>query len=295
MYLLPRLKASLQRRRGAPDDVPLPLPRSNADFLEDASFVSIQDYRIYPHPILRLRYTTYDARRDEDLIRAQSCKNNVMVLQWNGDVNQQSHPFQYARVLGIFHANATLVGYAMDAQRFDFLWVRWYNLQEEGSDTLGPLGLPCLAFPPVTDRAAFGFLDPADVLRASHIIPRFALGRSVDENGISLNAKDGEDYVSYVVNRLVVSLLFIIGCQCVSDDLRNQISRPRHGDEIPLGSRCRSRLFSSSLASTYMGDKTSPDGAGLPWRLSFSDLRKRSNNGATRCHCNPFGTITGTS
>jgi hypothetical protein len=220
MYLLPRLKASLQQRRGVTNDAPLPLPRSNMDYLEDASFVSIQDYRIYPHPKLRLRYTTYDTRRDEDLIRVQGCKNNIMVLQWNDSANQKPHPFQYARVLGIYHANATLGGYAMDAQRFDFLWVRWYNLQEGGSDSLSPLGFPCLTFPPVTDRSAFGFVDPADVLRASHIIPRFAVGRVVDENGISLRAKDGEDYVSYMVNRFE-SFPF---CLFYPDELLGQIS-----------------------------------------------------------------------
>jgi hypothetical protein len=49
---------------------------------------------------------------------------------------------------------------------------------------------------------AFGFLDPADVLRGCHIIPAFAAKkRYADGKGLSRCAGDSGDWNSYYVNR----------------------------------------------------------------------------------------------
>jgi len=51
---------------------------------------------------------------------------------------------------------------------------------------------------------AFGFIDPADVLRCCHLIPAFADGKQhIDGIGISRNSRDADDWKYYYINRCV--------------------------------------------------------------------------------------------
>lgn len=80
--------------------------------------------------------------------------------------------FWYARVLGIYHANVSYDG--SHPKRMDFLWVRWLARMVDvpgGWDTcrLDQVGY----FPDSEQHHAFEFVDPADVIRAVHLIPRF--------------------------------------------------------------------------------------------------------------------------
>ena len=57
-----------------------------------------------------------------------------------------------------------------------------------------------VAFPPLASDAAFGFIDPSDVLRACHIIPAFASGQTHEDRvGMSSRARDRDDYNAYYV------------------------------------------------------------------------------------------------
>jgi hypothetical protein len=88
-------------------------------------------------------------------------------------------------------------------RKLEVLWVRWFE-----HDTHAPLGswthsrLDRLRFPPMAREDAFGFLDPANVMRACHIIPAFAAKkRYTDGKGLSPCAMDSGDWQSYYVNR----------------------------------------------------------------------------------------------
>jgi hypothetical protein len=158
--------------------------------------------RIYSHKIVRFYYTTYDVRRAEDVINPNTPHQNVMLLADEKDPS--AHPFLYARVLGIFHVNVVYVGPGMinnTPTRFDFLWVRWY----ERVPPEGQFHLDVLSFPPVARSASLGFVDPADVLRACHVVPiEFKEGfRHKDRMGLSKFCKDGEDWKQYFVGRCV--------------------------------------------------------------------------------------------
>ena len=62
--------------------------------------------------------------------------------------------------------------------------------------------LDSVKFPPMTDTDAFNFIDPADMLRCCHIIPAFADGQvHPDRIALSRNARDGNDWKWYYVNR----------------------------------------------------------------------------------------------
>jgi len=161
---------------------------------------------MYQHNIARFNYTSYDVRRSDDVVNASTPHHNIMVLSGTNENDATtSHPFKYAQVLGIFHVNVVYVGPGMvnyQPYRMEFLWVRWY--QSAGMPAAGWKShkLDRIRFLPMSADDTFGFLDPADVLRACHIIPVFAKGkRHVDGMGLSWCARDSLDWVEYYVNR----------------------------------------------------------------------------------------------
>lgn len=116
------------------------------------------------------------------------------------------HPFIYARVLGIYHANVVYKSTTTGSQiytpnRMEFLFVRWFTYL--GSNVQwADLKLDSLSFMPVNSENAFGFIDPADILRGCHILPWFRGGKvHADRHGISRVANDKNDWCQYRVNR----------------------------------------------------------------------------------------------
>jgi hypothetical protein len=168
--------------------------------------VLIKHDRLYSHNIMRINYTTYDVRRRQDTVSPSTSHCNVMVLA-NRDDHQglNFHPFRYARVLGIYHANVVYVGPGMtgyEPRRMEFLWVRWYHLEPTNSTGWSAHKLDRIRFPPIAEDDSFGFIDPSDVLRSCHIIPAFACKKVHEDNkGLSRCARDLLDWVSYYVNR----------------------------------------------------------------------------------------------
>jgi hypothetical protein len=84
----------------------------------------------------------------------------------------------------------------------EFLWVRWYENTGVMHDGWKNGKLDWVKFPSVAKKDSFGFINPSEVLRSCHIIPRFREGkRHTDGKGLSLCAQDSEDWVQYYVNR----------------------------------------------------------------------------------------------
>jgi hypothetical protein len=175
----------------------------NQQFDISENCMLIKHDRMYIHNIMRINFTTYDVRRSQESINPSTSHRNVMVLA--GDHND-SHPFAYARILGVYHVNIVYVGPGMkdyQPRRMEFLWVRWYRHMETNAGW-SARRLDRLQFLPVVDDDAFGFLDPSDVLRSCHIVPAFSSGKvHVDERGLSFCAGDSADWAGYYVNRLV--------------------------------------------------------------------------------------------
>jgi hypothetical protein len=141
--------------------------------------VVIVDNRLHIHKTLRINYTSYDLRRQQDIINSTS-KPDVMVLSC--EEGEDVHPFWYARVVKIFHLlvyhskstpEAEHTQAILEPQRMDVLWVRWFGLD---TDTRG--GWPkkqChgISFIPWDEPGVFGFLNPMQVVREVHLIPNF--------------------------------------------------------------------------------------------------------------------------
>ena len=126
----------------------------------------------------------------------------------------QFHPYWYARILGIFHFVVQLLSEdgndLSEPQRVEVLWVRWYGTDPERDARSGwkAQRLPRVGFVPCdgseADTDAFGFLDPADVIRGVHLIPAFRYGKSneiLPGRSIARAAQeDDEDYKIFYVN-----------------------------------------------------------------------------------------------
>jgi hypothetical protein len=166
-------------------------------------FVFFNHESIYQHKVIRFNFTTYDIRRGTDILKSGGSRCNVVLLADPGP--SDFHPFLYARILGAYHANVIYTGPGMRdymARRFNFLWVRWYQVVDPGSSGWHNSTLDTVRFPPMHEDNSFGFVDPDDVLRGCHILPAFAKGKREGANvNVSRCAKDTNDYLLYNVGR----------------------------------------------------------------------------------------------
>ncbi|KAF9466647.1 hypothetical protein BDZ94DRAFT_1157658, partial [Collybia nuda] len=126
-----------------------------------------------------INYTTYDIRRDQD---SMNPRTHCDVMLYSPETDPTSHPFWYARVLGVFHANILHTGpnaYNRSVQHMEFLWVRWFGVEPHYKSGFKTARLPKVGFVPESDpTGAFGFLDPSVVLRGCHLVPAFSGGRT---------------------------------------------------------------------------------------------------------------------
>ncbi|KZT36764.1 hypothetical protein SISSUDRAFT_988644 [Sistotremastrum suecicum HHB10207 ss-3] len=195
----------------------IPYSGNSLELPQDCSALRIQNNHIHCHPTMRLNYTTYDVRRATDHVKpylkfnrkAPHCqrsetRDRSTVMLSTSDNQQSSSGFLYARVLGIFHVLASEVGRTtQEIKRIDLLWVKWF------SDVPGWKGgwetrrLDRVWFPPDSeDMGNYGFVDPADVVRACHLPPVFSCGEDAERQQ-SIASDEGGDYKFYDVNRFV--------------------------------------------------------------------------------------------
>ena len=213
-HLLPRIKNMLLEEAPSNRDAYLSPPHLTqaANYVTHASHherdsVFLKNDRIYRHHIVRFNYTTYDVRRGQDVINPGTSHCDILLLANRSMVTRPEldHPFLYARVLGVYHANVAYTGEGMldyEARRIEFLWVRWFEYDGARSVRWKDLRLDSVRFPSLASEGSFGFIDPRDVLRGCHMIPAFARRKShSDEVSISRCARDGKDWNHYYVNR----------------------------------------------------------------------------------------------
>ncbi|KAJ3887325.1 hypothetical protein GG344DRAFT_80858, partial [Lentinula edodes] len=172
--------------------------------LKGGSFISLKTCRI--------NYTTYDVRRDQDTINPS---NHADVMMLSGEDAAGAHPYWYARVLGIFrattissHPNASTT--KSGPVEMEFLWVRWLGIDPGHQSGSRNARLPKVGFVPESDPFAFGFLDPAHVIRGCHLMPAFSDGRTselLETEKPTVARKEGEKddwayfYVGIFVDR----------------------------------------------------------------------------------------------
>ncbi|KAG8768938.1 hypothetical protein FRC12_005262 [Ceratobasidium sp. 428] len=174
----------------------------DAEFSELGKLSFLND-RMYAHATLQINYTSYDVRRQHDIVSPRTpCR--YILLPNDTTNNPSTHPFLYAKVLGIYHARVRFSN--RPPKRMDFLWVRWldYDDSAPGGWDIGRCDRVrygrCRNDAELVD--AFGFVDPRDIIRACHLIPDFDSGHV--ENSMSMACDDEEgDWKYHSVNRFV--------------------------------------------------------------------------------------------
>lgn len=219
--------ALLREARESPADSTVSVPTlealSRSFTADDARNLYFHSDRIYRHSVFKNRYATYDCRSDCDILNPSTSRRDFMCVQddTSSPPDPDSQPprprYVYGRLLGIFHANVMYAGPGISEirkRRFDFLWVRWFTAGADGAVPWQEKKQDVLSFPLVGLPGSCGFLDPANVVRAAHIIPRFASGpvHDIDEEPVgreggkkrfifSRCAGDRTDWKAYYVNR----------------------------------------------------------------------------------------------
>ncbi|KAF8151063.1 hypothetical protein BJ912DRAFT_1071771 [Pholiota molesta] len=141
--------------------------------------IFIVNERLYRHKVMRINYTTYDVRLGQDSINARN-HADIMTLSRN----DEDHPFEYGRIKG---------GPVGEMVQRDTSYQAGFEKKR----------LHRLQFLPSHDPAAFGFLDPDEVIRAAHLIPAFRYGPTEELlRGESLGRAPGEldDWEYFYVN-----------------------------------------------------------------------------------------------
>ncbi|RXW14632.1 hypothetical protein EST38_g11221 [Candolleomyces aberdarensis] len=218
-HLLPRIRQSLLgEARADPANFEWAIPtlealvegnaESEAEAMDQANRIFIPSNRLYRHEILHINYTTYDMRREQDILNPKTTRRDFMCLRDDPGPSCGAHRFCYGRLIGIYHVNVAFLGAgSLDRRerRFDILLVRWFTELDRQQNSWESCQLDRIKFHSLSNPDAFDFLDPGAILRACHIVPHFSCGQNSgpDTEPRSPLVKDNEDWKEYYVNRFV--------------------------------------------------------------------------------------------
>uniref|UniRef100_D8QEH2 Uncharacterized protein n=2 Tax=Schizophyllum commune (strain H4-8 / FGSC 9210) TaxID=578458 RepID=D8QEH2_SCHCM len=175
---------------------------------EERNQVRLQGRKFYEGRTCRINYTTYDCRRDQDTIHVGK---NADIMMLSPETEEGAHPYWYARVLGIYHADVSTSHPLAPAsskvfQPMQFLFVRWYGFEPRYRCGSRLCKLPKIGFVEESQGSyAFGFLDPALVVRCCHLIPSFVDLRTdtllhTKQPSMARATGETDDWLNYYVN-----------------------------------------------------------------------------------------------
>jgi len=137
---------------------------------KDHNTLYIRNNRLKQRYSMNVYYTTYDLRRGKDKVNMKG-RPHVMALSQDG-----VHPYAYAQVLGIYRLYILHGPTMVDEAKADVLWVRWFKINKTHRAGWKAKRLYRIKFVPSLEDGAFGFLDPEDIIRGTHLIAGFHHG-----------------------------------------------------------------------------------------------------------------------
>ncbi|KAI0738551.1 hypothetical protein C8Q80DRAFT_1124699 [Daedaleopsis nitida] len=218
--------------------------------------------------------------RGQDSINART-HPDVMLLASGPDA--ADHPYWYARILDLFHADVRYHGPGSTRatqkwQHIEFAWVCWFKRDREYLCGFMHRRLPRIRFMNDTDTEyPFGFIDPDNIIRASFLMPAFAQGRTDEYLGPSKLARrmrynhDDEDWTAYYVCIWVDRDMYMhyhgggIGQRRIGVSL--EVSR-RHGEHV---TRKKHKLPQSAKGKAVARDESSESDSDLVTWSSDTD------------------------
>jgi hypothetical protein len=84
--------------------------------------------QIYQHNVLWINYMTYNLQRSQDSLNPRTHGDIIVLSQ------DDSHPYWYAQIVGIFHSMVMKTGPKSkyrEPKKMEFLFVRWFGLHNE--------------------------------------------------------------------------------------------------------------------------------------------------------------------
>lgn len=193
---------------------------------QDRKRVTLKDDLLHYHAYLRINYTTYDLRRAQDVVNTSSKPNIMLISNEDPEPDLPSHPYWYARVLGILHVNVRDEKHSDPTyHRVEVLWIRWYGRFSDVNAGWQARRLDAVGYVP-QGKGAFGFIDPRNVLRAAHLIPSFEHGYTQEllPKSTFWDTPEG-DYEQYYANRYEFRLPGIPPHAYGSDHLSSFVDR----------------------------------------------------------------------
>ncbi|KAH7877053.1 uncharacterized protein C8R40DRAFT_1168980 [Lentinula edodes] len=206
---LPKLKDHILERL-------LGIPQNEREFsAAQRTTITFKNNKIFRHKVIRLNYTTYDMRRNQDSCNPRT-HSDIMMLSGDPETSSE-HPYWFARIIGVYHVDvihSSGLSQSLLAQKLDFLFVRWFGLANEQEQYgISTKHMPKLGFIDTSNPESFGFVDPSNVIRGCHIIPAFSDGKTdqflVGPSLARREADNGEDYFRYYVNMWVDRDMFM--------------------------------------------------------------------------------------
>ncbi|KAJ7141089.1 hypothetical protein C8R44DRAFT_604322, partial [Mycena epipterygia] len=181
---------------------------------EQRKKVIIVNDRIYRHKVLRINYTSYDVRRGQDSMNPRTHADIMMLPPNDLHAENDEHPFCYARILGVFHCDVVqnIDGTQTRAIPLSFIWVRRFRLDHTFKGGFKRKRLHRIEFMPDSEQDAYGFVNPDEVIRGSHLIPAFAHGptEAVTHTSLARKRDEFDDWKYHYVNLCVPSQWFMI-------------------------------------------------------------------------------------
>ncbi|KAJ1304192.1 hypothetical protein OPQ81_008592 [Rhizoctonia solani] len=162
--------------------------------LLNGSKYSIGQTDRYEDRISNISQWVYEQHNDDAMkFFVPQLKRHLLSCFLGGYEGAAHHPFLYAKVLGVYHAE---VSYRQHApRRMDFVHVRWlyYDYECPGDED---------------NLDSFDFVDPNDIIRTAHLIPDFQTGTTdtLLNTSHSLSHDDpqcGVDWRYFYVNRFM--------------------------------------------------------------------------------------------
>lgn len=158
----------------------------------------IMQHRMYLHKVMHVNYTLYDMRREQDSINPRSHADIMMLAP-----HRSSHQYLYARVIAIFHVNASLLNPQDDVEPepelIHILWVQWFELNTSvaaGYEALRPFQLQFAGL----EEDPFTFISPSQVLHSVYLIPAFEhrhTDTALPYTSVTRGEDENDDYTLY--------------------------------------------------------------------------------------------------
>lgn len=161
--------------------------------------IFIQNDTLYKHPILTIDYTSYDLKREQDIIHLGYGREGIMVYTPTLGGNE---PWSYANILAIYHIIVRTASNP-EPKRLTVIWVRWMECSASSLSGPNSRNFTRVSFVPWSGipGSMSDFVDPSHIVRGCHLLPAFALGRTQNLLDPSIAQDPEGDWCAYYANR----------------------------------------------------------------------------------------------